>query len=64
MLKFIDSLDIWEPMLTPSPSKAVCLKLAREKLIAIDTKKLQSQLLSDGNGTDNGNKLQTYKKYK
>ena len=60
MLKFIDSLDIRKPMLTPSPSKAVCLKLAREKLIAIDTQKWHSQLLSDGNGT----KLGTYRKYK
>ena len=51
-------------MLTPSPSKAVCLKLAREKLIAIDTQKWHSQLLSDGDGIDNGSKLQTYKKYK
>ena len=51
-------------MLTPSPSKAVCLKLARETLIAIDTQKWHSQLLSDGNGIDNGNKLRTYRKYK
>ena len=51
-------------MLTPSLSKTVCLKLAREKLIAIDTQKWHSQLLSDGNGIDNGNTLRTYKKYK
>ena len=51
-------------MLTPSPSKAVCLKLAREKLIAIDNQKWLSQLLGDGNGIDNGNKLRTYRKYK
>ena len=64
MLKFIDSLDIREPMLTPSPSKAVSLKLARETLIAIDTQKWHSQLLSDGNGIGSGNKLRTYRKYK
>ena len=60
----IDALDIREPILTPSPSKAVCQKLAREKLFAIDTQKWHSQLLSDGNGIDNGSKLQTDKKYK
>ena len=43
-VKFVDSLDIRDPMLTPSPSKAVCLKLARGKLIAIDTQKWHSQL--------------------
>ena len=59
MLKFIDSLVIREPMLKPSPSKTVCLKLAREKLFSIDTQKWHSQLLSDGNGTDSDNKLRT-----
>ena len=63
MLKFIESLGIREPMSVPNPSKYVCLKLAREKLIAIEKQGWQNQLASDGN-SENGNKLRTYRTYK
>ena len=63
MLKFIESLGIREPMSVPNPSKYVCLKLAREKLIAIEKQSWQNQLASDGN-SENGNKLRTYRTYK
>ena len=48
MLKLFDSLSFHEPMLAHSISKTACLKLTREKLIEIETKKWHDQLLSDG----------------
>ncbi|MCG8045103.1 MAG: reverse transcriptase family protein, partial [Candidatus Thiodiazotropha endolucinida] len=63
MLKFIESLGIQEHMLVPSPSKYMCMKLAREKLIATEKLNWENQLLSDGN-SENGNKLRTYRTYK
>ena len=51
-------------MLAHSPSKTACLKLAREKLVEIETQKWCDQLLSDGNSIDNGNKPRTYRKFK
>lgn len=63
MLKLIDSLIIREPMLAQSPSKKVCLKLARDSLFAKDSQNWQNQLLSTGN-TENDNKLRTYRTYK
>ena len=64
MLKLFNSLSLQEPMLAHSPSKAACLKIAREKLIEIETQKWCDQLFSDGNSNDNGNKLRTYRKFK
>lgn len=64
MLKVIDSLGIRESMLAQNPSKVMCLKIAREKLIARDKQNWQNQLFDDRNGSENGNKLRTYRKYK
>ena len=64
MLKLFDSLSLQEPMLAHSPPKAACLKIAREKLIEIETQKWCDHLVSDGNSNDNGNKLRAYRKFK
>lgn len=63
MLKFIDSLNIRDCMMAPKPSKYICLKLAKEKLIEIDSHKWKEKLMHDGNN-ENGNKLRTYRTYK
>ena len=64
MLKLIDSLNIRDYMLAQNPSKANCLKLARDKLTELDYDRWKSQLLQNGINVDNGNKLRTYRTYK
>ena len=51
-------------MLTPSPNKSACLKVAREKLLQIDKQKWENALVSNGRNENNGNKLRTYSTYK
>ena len=51
-------------MLAQNPSKAICLKLARDKLTELDYDRWKSQLLQNGINVDNGNKLRTYRTYK
>ena len=64
MLKLIESLNIRDYMLAQNPSKAICLKLARDKLTELDYDRWKSQLLQNGINVDNGNKLRTYRTYK
>ena len=64
MLKLIDSLNMRDCILAQNPSKAICLKLARDKLTELDYDRWKSQLLQNGINVDNGNKLRTYRAYK
>ena len=51
-------------MLAQNPQKTMCLKMAGEKLTAIDKQNWQNQLFNDRNDSENGNKLRTYRTYK
>ena len=59
MLRFIDSHNLNELMLSDSPAKAACISATRETLTEIDNDKWYQLLMRDGN-VDNGNKLRTY----
>ena len=60
MLKFIDTYNLDELILTESPNKAVCVSATRDILTEIDNDKWYEKLMRDGNA-ENGNKLSTYR---
>ena len=64
MLKFINSPGMRDSMLAQNHSKAMRSKMAGDKLTAIDNQSWQNQLFNDRNGSENGNKLRTYRTYK
>ena len=64
MMEHIDNLDLQNYLLVPSPSKAACSKVAREKLWQIDKQNWENVLVSIGRDETNGNKLRIYRTYK
>ena len=64
MLKSLEALRMRDAMLAQSPSEETCLKMSSDKLTAIDKHNWQNELFNDRNGSENGNKLKTYRTFK
>ena len=64
MLIYIENLDIQNCILSPLPSKSVCMKVVKENLLQLDSHYWENKIANNGTDENNGNKLRTYRTYK
>ena len=59
--KLFSGLGIDDLLLIDNPSKAACIRKAKEKLSEVDKEKWYNCLMSNVKDANNGNKLRTYR---